>query len=199
MLFFVAPGQAEIGLVFLLAFLLVLLLSLLVRARFNWLIKSSMTVLGGMFLIFTYFSIIGMQGWPTYDEMPRQAMVLWGQVNPPNKSEGFKGEIYLWLLHAEDDMIITEIPRAYVIPYSKKTHEAVEAAIEKIKNGEKVGIGFEGEDGGEGDGKAGSSGDSKTDSERLTDADGNRKDADGTNAYQFYEFPEPTMPSKPGS
>lgn len=114
-----------------------------------------------------WFSALSFTGWPTHAKPPELSIYMSGFVVEPDSEQD--GAIYLWLLSPPESTTIYEYqaksgePRAYVLQYSRKMHEQVEAATKATAKGQRVAFSTkgkpeggkavgEGEDGGRGRG-----------------------------------------------
>jgi hypothetical protein len=135
---FSVPGTGEIFLTLAFIFTTVVLLGLFIRSEWGYPIKAAAISLAAIFYILIYFSIIGMQGWPTEASLPEDVEVVWGYVDPPNKKIGKDGFIVLWVLDRTDESIGKK-PRAHLLPYTKEMHKKIEEAKKEQQKGKKTG------------------------------------------------------------
>ncbi|WP_108881578.1 hypothetical protein [Anderseniella sp. Alg231-50] len=104
----------------------VILLSLHLYSRWSHWIKIMVTVLATVFMLVTYKSLPGLQGWPlTTDKLPSRLYLLAIEISEPDN-------IYLW---ARDLDVGTELqrPRAYELPYSSKLHQQAVGSGRKLR------------------------------------------------------------------
>ncbi|MEO9873553.1 MAG: hypothetical protein ABJM26_17020 [Anderseniella sp.] len=104
----------------------VILLSLHLYSRWSHWIKIMVTVLATVFMIVTYKSLPGLQGWPlTTEKLPSRLYLLAIEISEPDS-------IYLW---ARDLDVGTELqrPRAYELPYSSKLHQQAVGSGRKLR------------------------------------------------------------------
>ncbi len=120
-----------LGLTLAYAALAVLLLSLNLRSRWHWLVKTFAVVVSAVFYIVCYLSIKGMLGWPTERVPPQYFELVAVHVQEPDKRTGHAGNIYLWLRPP----VLRAAPRAYELPYDTALHKASLAAAKKIGRG----------------------------------------------------------------
>ena len=120
-----------LGLTLAYAALAVLLLSLNLRSRWHWLVKSFAVVISAVFYIVCYLSIKGMLGWPTQRVPPQHFELVAVHVQEPDKRSGAAGNIYLWL----KPPMLQAAPRAYEFSYDATLHEASLVAAKKIGRG----------------------------------------------------------------
>ena len=164
--FLSTPGTGEIALVAILVFVCVLLLGLLVRSRWHWIIKSAATMISGGLFALAFMAIIDMQGWPTTDTMPEAFQFIGYYVDSPNPQIGKEGFIVIWMLKLNDE--VGKKPRSHIIPYSKEMHKKLQEAKKKRENGQKI------------------KGKYKT----------KRRRSDSPDDLQFYKMPPPELPTK---
>ncbi len=184
-----------------------LLCWMLIGAKGKWWLKLLTILIVPSFGLAVWASISSYKGWPTTDEPPEKALLVWGVVHEPDPRTGNPGVIYLWLTPIREDSGGTlnplgyesrnGEPRAYRLPYSRQLHDALTGAQAAAKEGRPMmfGKGKRGrrsdgsrreEDGepveGEGDARPGGVGGARGDGEREQ--------------YQFYDLP-PAAPFKP--
>jgi hypothetical protein len=104
----------------------VILISLHLYSRWgNW-IKAAATVLATLFMIVTYKSLPGLQGWPlTTDTLPSRLYLLAVEISEPDN-------IYLWARDLDQGTKLQR-PRAYELPYSSKLHEQAIQSGRKLR------------------------------------------------------------------
>lgn len=160
----------------------------------HWLAKLGIALLMPAATFMVWRAVGSYQGWPTPDETPSKALMLWGAAREPNPKTGDAGAIYLWLLPLERklggaleyDPHRTE-PRAYVLKYTRNRHQAVEAAKDRLRQGRPVLLDREGEDG-----------DGRITGERQGDGQGmSGYEMDGEDdEMRLYDLPPPQLPRK---
>jgi hypothetical protein len=105
----------------------IILASLHLYSRWHPIIKAGVTVLACLFMVITYKSLPGLQGWPlNTDRLPSRLYLLAVEVSEPNN-------IYLWARDLDEGATSQSRPRAYELPYSTKLHEIVIQSGRKIK------------------------------------------------------------------
>ena len=106
--------------------LLGLLLTTADRSR-RWL---SMLMLAALPAFYTghYFLLQANQGWPVNDAPPDEFRLLGFDVREPDQDSG--GEILLWIRSNGHPS-----PRAYRLPYSRESHQAIRAAGQRLSQG----------------------------------------------------------------
>lgn len=77
-------------------------------------------------------SIESYRGWPSDGRPPNDSVLIASDVVEPVPGES-KGAIYLWVLQEAGagklgPKLLTGTPKAFKLPYSRKLHEALEAA-----------------------------------------------------------------------
>lgn len=98
----------------------------------------------------TFWSLATYRGYPSADIHEKEYHLVWGDVRQPKEND--PGAIYLWLYEPKrepnwlEELIHVEfksIPRAYVLPYSKKLEDELRKALQKIREGGGANVGFE--------------------------------------------------------
>jgi len=117
----------------------VLLLSLNVAPRWSWWVKATSIVVTSAFFIVSYYSIIGIMGWPVKDAMPERFQLHWAKIVEPDKLLDTPGAIFLWVEELDMLNIPTGVPRAFRLPYTVPLDDGVNEALEMIANGQEVG------------------------------------------------------------
>lgn len=120
------------------ALLGLLLLSLNLASRWRWWIKGIAIVLTTGFFAGSYFTITGMQGWPTRASMPERFQLLWTRVVEPDRHSGEEGAIFLWVESLDANNVPSGRPRSYEFPYSKGMARGMEKMQERLEQGEEI-------------------------------------------------------------
>jgi hypothetical protein len=103
------------------------LASLHLYSRWHPVIKAGVTALVCLFMVVTYKSLPGLQGWPlNTQELPSRLYLLAVEVSEPDN-------IFLWARDMDEGATSKARPRAYEFPYSTKLHETAVQAGRKIK------------------------------------------------------------------
>mgnify|MGYP001251646945 CR=1 FL=1 len=155
-----------------------LLLSLNLYSNWGWRIKTGAVALVSIFYLITYLSFPPILGWPTKDKIPEEFRLIGGYVLEPNKKTGKNGEIFLWLTDLSKNPKVAK-PRAFVLPYSEELNQKVASASDKLKKG-KPQIG-EIQD---------------NNKELSTSSQGLSKKQPKRIAINFFDLPDPSLPSK---
>jgi hypothetical protein len=114
-------------------FLCSLLLMGVIYGRSHWLLKAILVVSSLGFSIVCYKGYQNILGYPVSIKTPETFQFLFGVVKEPYPAKNEHGAIYIWII-----MPLNSEPRAIQLPYSKPNREAVQAAKEKVKKGERV-------------------------------------------------------------
>lgn len=117
----------------------VLLLSFNIGPRWAWWVKGTGIVVTSAFFAVSYYSIIGMMGWPVEARMPERFQLLWGRINEPDKLLNTPGAIYLWAEELDEMNIPSGIPRAYKLPYTQPLDTGITDAMDMIAMGQEIG------------------------------------------------------------
>ena len=113
----------------------VLLLSLNLASRWHWGIKAAATAITTGFFGVSYFSLVGLIGWPSEERIPEHFQLHWATVVEPDKLNGTAGSIYLWVEALDDDNMLAGTPRAFRVPYSRALADRIGRAKERIEQG----------------------------------------------------------------
>ena len=117
----------------------VLLLSFNIGPRWAWWVKGTAIVVTTSFFVISYYSIIGIMGWPVMDTLPERFQLHWAKINEPDKLLDTPGAIYLWLEQLDESNIPMGVPRAHKLPYSGPLDSGVTDALDMISLGQDVG------------------------------------------------------------
>jgi len=111
-----------------------LLLSINLYSKWSWPVKAATIIVTSVFYAVTYYSLPGLLGWPTTENLPPKFKLDAIAVVQPDKLSGEKGAIYLWVSKLED-LQPDSVPRAYRLPYSKPLFAKVNEARVKMGKG----------------------------------------------------------------
>ena len=104
----------------------VILVSLHLYSRWSHWIKIMVTVLATVFMLVTYKSLPGLQGWPlTTDKLPSRLYLLAIEISEPDN-------IYLWARDLDAGPKLPR-PRAYELPSSSKRHQQAVSSGRKLR------------------------------------------------------------------
>jgi hypothetical protein len=121
------------------ALLGVVLLSILVFARFAWPIKAALIVLTSGFYVVNFVETRALLGWSSIDPLPSRFKLLSARIVEPHSLEGEPGAIHLWVEELDQDNFPSGTPRAYRLPYDAKLAERTEAAMKASADGKPQG------------------------------------------------------------
>ncbi len=128
--------QSEIlGLAIAYAALGVLLLIALTRTNLPVKAKTGAVIATSFLYVFVFFRLHGLLGWSAYEAMPPRFELLWGRVVEKNFVNNEPGAIHLWVEELDEKNRPSQVPRAFVLPYSAALAEKVEAAKNQINQG----------------------------------------------------------------
>ena len=143
-----APAATLAGLY---AGILFLLLSLHLKSRWPWAVKSTVIGLALPSAVGTFLAIEAQLGWPSTTALPSEFQLHAALVEEPAAGERGTGAIYLWLTPWEEregedatgadiDMLPApgRRPRAFGLAYSRDLHQKVDAMQERLARGEMV-------------------------------------------------------------
>ena len=117
----------------------VLLLSFNIGPKWAWWVKATAIAVTSAFFVISYYSIIGIMGWPVEDTLPERFQLHWAKINEPDKLLDTPGAIYLWVEELDDSNIPMGVPRAHRLPYSEPLDTGVTDALDMISLGQDVG------------------------------------------------------------
>lgn len=96
-----------------------LLLSLNLRAAWDWRVKAIAIVVTAVVAIGLVGAVHALLGWPTAAAPPAAFRLLAVQVVEPDRRNGEAGAIRLWLVEGDRP------PRAHALPYDRALHRAL--------------------------------------------------------------------------
>lgn len=111
-----------------------LLLSINLYSNWPWPVKAASIIVTSAFYLVTYFSMPGLLGWPTSEQLPAKFKVNAVHIIQPDKLSKSKGAIYLWVTEIRN-LHPVGVPRAYKLPYSEPLFEKVNKAKIKMNKG----------------------------------------------------------------
>jgi hypothetical protein len=114
-----------------------LLLNLNVASSWSFKVKAAAILLVTAFYGVTWYGIIGLEGWPTREQMPERFQLQWVAIDEPDASHDSDGAIYFWVRHFEAGGRGGE-PRAYAIPYDDPSADAARDALALLQEGKRV-------------------------------------------------------------
>lgn len=173
-----------------------------ISAKGRWWHKLLLIVTVPAFGIVSWYAMTSYLGWPTSQSLSGQKQLLWAEIREPDPKTNDTGAIYLWLVPMEEEQIgspgimvyrpSNQEPRAYWLKYSRKAHERLFRAKQKLKKGKTVILEWK-----EGDGKGsrgslldGLDNGAEGGQNRGPNYDGNDQD------FHEYNFPAPQFPPK---
>lgn len=186
------------------AVLAVLLLSLNFTSLWRWWIKAAAIVLTVIACIGSYFSIIGLLGWPSGDTMPERFNLVSTRIVEPDMLRGTEGRIYLWIEQIDENQVIIAPPRAFEVPYEVDLSTQVAEAQSELNGGSKILGEFAATE--EQDGERQAAPRESTDTGDFSDGSdvgtssgegGTFEDTTAANTLSFSEMPPVNLPSKP--
>ena len=127
-------NQAVLGLTLTYVALAALVLGIFLLTRLPVWIKFTFILTISGFYYLTYFSLQGLLGWPTQQELPDTFQLMASSITEPDEDEGIPGRIHIWATSFVDNKPAAE-PRAYELPYDLELHSALEAALKEQRRG----------------------------------------------------------------
>ena len=113
----------------------VLLLSLNLTSRWHWGVKAAAIAVTSVFFGVSYASIAGLIGWPSEARVPERFQLDWATVVEPDKLNGSRGSIYLWVEALDENNAPAGTPRAFRVPFSRDLADRIGHAKERIEQG----------------------------------------------------------------
>lgn len=98
----------------------------------DWRLRGAAIVVAPLLAFALWQAAQPPRGWPTTARTPRQATFLWGAIREPDPQTGDPGRVFIWA------DIGSPQPRAYSLPYTRRLHRQVQAAIGQTKHGHTV-------------------------------------------------------------
>jgi hypothetical protein len=143
------------GVTILYVLLMVLLSWSIIGIKGRWITKGLFIAIAVWFSVTLYYSFHNFMGWPSEETINTQySQLIWFQIKEPSKVSNHPGAIYLWVREIPDSEKIEgltlkqlsnpmvwftypdeTVPRAYKIPYTKKSHKKLREAAEGRKTG----------------------------------------------------------------
>ena len=111
------------------ALLGVVLLVVLVFARFDWRLKAALIALVSGFYAVDYRETRALLGWASPDALPAHFKLLGARIVEPHSLAGDAGAIFLWVEEVDEDNFPSGDPRLFRLPYDVKLAERAEAAV----------------------------------------------------------------------
>ena len=186
------------------AMLGVLLLSLNFASLWRWWIKAAAIVLTVVACVGSYFSIVGLLGWPSSDAMPARFNLVSTRIIEPDMLRGTPGRIYLWIEEVDEDQIIISPPRAFEVPYEVDLSIQVAEAQSELNGGSTILGEFAATEEQTGERQAApregaNTGDfsAGTDVGTANGEGGKFEDTTAANTLTFSDMPPVSLPSKP--
>ena len=172
-----------------LAYLVVttLLLCFYFYSEFSRLTKNLSVLLVTLFYFYTWFSVEGLLGWPSQQEMPSQFRVLWIDVNEPDTGDSEDGDIYFWIKELNKADQPYGKPRAYSIKWSEENAKKAEEAMTKMEDGEILNGNIS---------RNILTGDQEKSEGSANEKEGTSSTEEGEPTFQFKEVSPPVLPTK---
>lgn len=108
-----------------------LLLTLVVRTRWNFAVKGGAVICIIIFYHATFTSYPTLTGWPTTIRLPQRFSLEGVLFDEPNKATQSRGRIFIWITDLKD--MKKPVPRAYVLPYTPALHTSLYDASQKLR------------------------------------------------------------------
>jgi len=128
--------QSEIlGLALAYAALGVLVLIALTRTNLPVKVKAGVIVATSVLYVVVFFRLQGLLGWSAYEGLPPRFELLWARVVERNIVDNEAGAIHLWVEELDEKNRPSQVPRAFVVPYSAALAQKVGAARSELMLG----------------------------------------------------------------
>ncbi|MGB1011507.1 MAG: hypothetical protein ACPGVP_17445 [Thiolinea sp.] len=114
---------------------LALLMLVLLFSRLHWVLRLILVLLVSAAYWLAYQGWDRAQGWPSHNAVPEKFLLHGAVIEEPDKERGVSGTIFLWLSDLTEHKP-AELPRAYILPYSKRLHNSAQEALRMMRNGE---------------------------------------------------------------
>ena len=112
---------------------LTLVAGLLIAERgYRWKLRIIAIVVAPLLAFALWQAAQPPHGWPTSQPVPKSADFLWGDIREPQA--GDPGRIFIWL-----DVGVAQ-PRAFSLPYTRRLHQQVQAAMDATKHGHTIAV-----------------------------------------------------------
>jgi len=124
-------------------------------ARIPLTAKLAIILLVGASYFGSWHTWRALTGWPSEEALPDDFLFHSATIIEPDAKTGAGGAIYLWVTRLTPDGP-EDLPRAFHVPYQRSTHEQIQSARERLREGHpQVGHRRRPEDGADGlEGKA---------------------------------------------
>jgi len=110
------------------ALLGVVLLVILLFARFDWRLKAVLIVLVSGFYVVDFRAARALLGWASPEALPPKFKLLGARIVEPHSLAGDAGAIFLWVEEVDNDNFPSGDPRLFRLRYDAKLAERAEAA-----------------------------------------------------------------------
>jgi hypothetical protein len=117
------------------ALLGVILLAILVFARFDWRAKAGLIVLLSAFYYVDFRAARSLLGWASPEALPAHFKLLGARIVEPHSLAGDAGAIFFFVEEVDEDNFPSGDPRLFRLPYDVKLAERTEAAIRASAEG----------------------------------------------------------------
>ncbi len=117
------------------ALLGVVLLAILVFARFDWRLKAALIVCVSAFYAVDFRAARSLLGWASPDSLPAHFKLLGARIVEPHSLAGDEGAIFLWVEEVDSDNYPSGDPRSFRLPYNEKLAERTERAVRASAEG----------------------------------------------------------------
>jgi hypothetical protein len=96
--------------------------------------KLAIVLLVGASYFGSWHTWRALTGWPSEEALPDDFLFHSATIVEPDAKTGLGGAIYLWVTRLSADGP-QGLPRAFHVPYERSTHEQIQAARERLREG----------------------------------------------------------------
>ena len=114
-----------------------LLLNLNVASAWSFKVKAGAILLVTALYGVSWYGIIGLEGWPSAQQMPERFQLQWVAIDEPDPQGDGDGAIYFWIRHFEAGGRTSE-PRAHVLAYDADNADSAREALQLLQEGKRV-------------------------------------------------------------
>jgi hypothetical protein len=120
------------------------LLWFIIGSKGKWALKAFAIIMTMTISIVLWASLSDLEGWATSNSIPEKFQLISFAITEPDKKTTKVGEIYIWVIGEDAPSTFSLAgkrsgqPRSYNLPYSRKLHEQLAEAGERMKKGHSV-------------------------------------------------------------
>ena len=126
---------AAVGLAVAYAVVAALTFNLNLRSAWSRGVKTATLAAVGALFFVSFWSLKGMLGWPTSEDLPEEFRLHWITVVDPDKVTGDDGAIYFWVRGLDPAGLPVGEPRAHRVVWSERAAEEASEALVELQGG----------------------------------------------------------------